>query len=125
MTIDDGGGASEDEFVTNLISKLGPGVELCSAESLQQLVTTQLDEKKLKPVQVDLVEGMKNLVIAGKILFTSSLTQPSGIRKPLLASEVEDIVSKSEISGTSLAAVCASDLSSAAVVLLKQSLENI
>jgi hypothetical protein len=125
MTIDGGGGAPGDELLTDLTSKLGQLLNYALQRVCSLLVTTQLNEKKLKPFQVNLVEGMKSLVFTSKILFTSTLTRPSGIHKPLLASEVEDLISKSDMSGTSLAAICASEQSSTAVVYLKQSLENL
>jgi hypothetical protein len=125
MTIDGGGGAPGDELVTDLTSKVGQLLNYALQRVCSLLVMTQLNEKKLKPVHVNLVEGMKSLVFTSKILFTSTLTRSSGIHKPLLASEVEDIISKSEMSGTSLAAVCATDQTSTAVVNLKQSLETL
>ncbi len=82
-----------------------------------------MDEKKLHPVHVDIVEGIKTLLFASKNLLSSALLRPVGVRKSILASEIDEMLSKSDMTGAALGALCPADQSSAAVVLLKKSLE--
>jgi len=125
MVIEDGSSPWEDELVITLTTRVAQLLTYTVQRVCGLLVATMLDEKKLKPVHVDLIEGTKRLVFRSKALFIATLTRPSGIRKPMLASEAEDVISKSEMSGASLAAICSADHSRAGAVLLKQSLEKL
>lgn len=121
----DSGNATEDEFVSKMILTPVGSLHYATRRVCSLLVTTQLNETKLKPIHVELVEGLKYLVYSTKKLVCSALLQPQTIRNPLLASDVEVVISKSDMSGASLAAICSVDETSAAVSLLKQSLEDL
>ncbi len=116
--------AIEEEFVTKYISKVVRLLNYAICRVCSLLETTQVDEVKLKPIHIDLVEGMKVLVFTSKKLLCTTSARPAGIMKQLPASVIEILISKSGMSGASLAASCSTKGSSVAMSLLKKSLEN-
>jgi hypothetical protein len=121
MAIDNG--APDDALATQLLDKVGRLLHYSVQRACTILSTAHVDEKKLHPVHVDIVEGIKTLLFASKNLLSSALVRPVGGRKSILASEIDEIFSKSDMTGAALAALCPADQTSAAVVLLKKSLE--
>jgi hypothetical protein len=124
MTLDSGN-ATEDEFVSKVTLTPVACLHYATRRVCSLLVTTQQNETKLKPIQVELVEGLKYLVFTTKKLVYSALLHPPVIRNPLSASDIEVVMSKSDMSGASLAAICSVDETSPAVSLLKKSLEDL
>ena len=121
MTIDNG--EPDDAVARLLLDKVGGLLHYSIQRVCVILSTAQLDEKKLHPVHVDLVEGLKALLFASKHIVRSALSRPAGVRKAMLSSDIEELFSKSDVRGTALAARCSADKSSAPILLLKKSLE--
>ena len=121
MTIDNG--EPDNALAGQLLEKVGGLLHYSIERACVILSTAQLDERKLHPVHVDIVEGVKALLFASRQIVRSALLRPVGIRKSITSSDVEELFSKSNVTGAALAARCYADKSSAAVVLLKKSLE--
>ena len=81
-------------------------------------------EKRLNPMQVDIVEGIKVFVSRSKALAVSALRRSLGAEKVLSNIDVEEIFGKFNLSGTALAQACSGQESHPAVALLQRSLQT-
>jgi hypothetical protein len=125
MIVDGGGMDSDEEFSSQATKLLNQMLQYAVKRVCSLLVTGQGDEKRLNPLQVELVEGMKTFALRSKLLLVSVLTSSVGMRKAMMAHEVHEMLAKSEICGSMLAGLCTGHESSSAVNLLQRSLEKV
>lgn len=125
IIVDGGGMDSDGEFSSKATKQMTHMLQYSVKRVCSLLVAGQGDDKRLNPMQVDLVEGMKTFALNGKMLLLSVLTSPAGMRKASLQDEVHELLTKSEMCGSALAGLCAGHEGSSAVNLLQRSLENL
>lgn len=124
MIIDDGTASSEAKIAHASITNIASLLQYTVKRVCNLLTTTSLHNKRLSSLDVELVEGTKTLVSSSRQLIISMLTRSAGVQKGLLASDVEDQISKSECAASSLAALCTGDATSTSIKMLKTSLEQ-
>ena len=123
MSMDGAGMDTKTELANKSFEKVATILQYAIPRVCDLLATTQGGENKMTPIQVDLVEGVKSLVFASKMCLFLMLTKSSGIRRAFLNNEVDDIMAKSGISGASLVGLCTDGQGSAAIGVLKKTLE--
>ncbi len=125
IIVDGGGMDSDVEFSSKATNQMNHMLQYSVKRVCSLLVAGQGDDKRLNPLQVELVEGMKTFASNGKMLLLSVLTSPAGMCEASLPDEVHELLIKSEMCGSALAGLCAGHEGSSAVNLLQRSLENL
>ena len=125
MAVDGGGMDSDEEFSSQATKLVNQMLHYAVPRVCSLLVSAQSDEKRLNPLQVDLIEGMKSFALKSKLLLVSGLTSTVGMRKALTVYEAHQMLTKAEITGSMLSELCVGQESSTAVNLLQRSLKKI
>jgi len=120
MTVDSTAAASDEEFCGKVMTMLSHGLQYAIKRAVVLLSTSA--EKKLNPLQVELVQGIKDLTRSSKAILVAFLQQEKGTRKGVLPDAIEEAFVKLNLSGPSLAQLCESP--QPAVTLLRKSLES-
>jgi hypothetical protein len=126
MVIDRGEGMGKDpnsksfavRRMTSIVENIDPIVQYMTKRVCSLLQQADDGKKKLTPDMIDLVEGLKQCVLATKILVMSKLTEGGSCTEK----EGHDLWSSSSICGSRLASVAAKEGSGHAVETLTASL---
>jgi hypothetical protein len=122
ITVD--GGSADEEFWSQAMTHLSQALHY-SVKRVVILLSASGAERRLNPVQVELLEGMKVFASSSMALMSSVLENPSGTRKALLPHEIHQGFAKFNLSGVALAQLCAGQENNPAVALLQGSLQTI
>jgi hypothetical protein len=124
MTIDRGNAESDEEFCSKVTTHLSQALHYSVKRVASLLTAGASGEKRLNPLQVELLEGMKVFAHISKAIVASVLEEQAGVRKALLPDEVQEIFAKVNLSGSALSQLCAGQESQPAVALLQRSLQT-
>mmetsp|Transcript_5691 Transcript_5691/g.13402 ORF Transcript_5691/g.13402 Transcript_5691/m.13402 type:complete len:996 (+) Transcript_5691:185-3172(+) len=120
MTIDSATAATDEAFCGQVMTMLFQGLQYAIKRVVALLSTST--EKKLNPLQVELLQGMKDLTSGSKSILITYLQQGKGTRKGVLPDDIEKAFVQLNLSGPALAQLCEGQ--QPAVVLLRKSLES-
>ncbi|CAJ1917333.1 unnamed protein product [Cylindrotheca closterium] len=120
MTIDSATAATDEAFCGQVMTMLFQGLQYAIKRVVALLSTST--EKKLNPLQVELLQGMKDLTSRSKSILITYLQQGKGTRKGVLPDAIEEAFVKLDLSGPALAQLCEGQ--QPAVALLRKSLES-
>lgn len=119
MTVDGVTAATDEAFCAQVMTMLFQGINYAIKRVVALLTTST--EKKLNSLQVELLQGMKNLISRSKSILITYLQQGKGTRKGVLPDAIEEAFVKLNLSGPALAQLCVGQQPS--VALLRRSLE--
>merc|ERR1711935_28958 len=105
MSVDNSSTATVEEFGGQLMTLLSQGLQY-AIKRVIALLTAGGAEKKLTPLQVELVQGTKDLIWSGKSIVTGTLQQEKGTRKGLSPDAIEEAFVKMNLNGPALAQLC-------------------
>eukprot|EP00980_Cylindrotheca_fusiformis_P009367 scaffold2047_cov129-Cylindrotheca_fusiformis.AAC.46 len=106
MTIDRGSAESDEEFLNTVATHLKEALHYAAKRVAILLSKHSSAEKRLNPMQVELVEGMKGFAYISKAIVSGVLEEESGHRKALLPDEVQALFAKFDLSGPVLTQLC-------------------
>lgn len=124
MTIDRGSAESDAEFSSKVAAHLSQALHYAVKRVTALLSAGANGEKRLNPLQVDLLEGMKVFAYISKAIVSAALQKEGGLQQALLPDEVETLFAKVSLSGSALSQSCPGQHGQPAIELLQQSLQG-